>query len=191
MAKSNSGKPIYYFDACVFIDLIEHPAHEEPAKTIAAIIADAEDGRFEIITSTVTIAEVWHVKAEVDQKAPDEKVELLISRLWNPASSPIQLIDFHEIVAREAAALLRHGIKNGWKGTKGVDGIHLATAKREGADELFTTDPKMPRWKDILGLKYIGPAHYDPASRQVDLMEDLLLQGSMPPPPPPQLPPPA
>jgi hypothetical protein len=28
--------PVYYFDACVFIDLIETPADQEPAKTIAA-----------------------------------------------------------------------------------------------------------------------------------------------------------
>src|SRR5579859_8179649 len=125
MGKSDPRKPKYYVDACVFIDLIEHPADQEPAKTIAAILEAAENGECEVVTSTVTIAEVWHAKSEIDHRAPDPEVARKISQLWNPTSSPVQLIDFHELIAREAVAILRSGIDKGWRKTRGVDGIHL------------------------------------------------------------------
>ena len=69
MAKANARRLTYYLDSCIFLDLIEHPADQEPAKTIAAALADAEEGRCSIVTSTVTMAEVWYAKAEVDRRA--------------------------------------------------------------------------------------------------------------------------
>lgn len=45
MAKRDISKPTYYLDSCVLIDLIEHPESQEPAKTVAAIMAAADDGK--------------------------------------------------------------------------------------------------------------------------------------------------
>ena len=124
------------------------------------------------MTSTVTIAEVWHAKAEIDGRAPDPEVARKISQLWNPSSSPVQLIDFHELIAREAVAILRSGIERGWRKTRGVDGIHLATAKREGAHELLTTEgTKMQRWEPIIGCK-ICPPHWEPKPEQRDMFQE-------------------
>jgi hypothetical protein len=85
---NNNTRLLVYLDACVFIDLIQTPPHLEPAKTIVSIIADAEQGKCDLITSTVTIAEAWCGNAEIERKEPSAEVERLVSRLWNPAASP-------------------------------------------------------------------------------------------------------
>lgn len=153
--------PTYYVDSCVFIDLIETPPDQEPAKTIAAIIAAAAESRVRLVTSILTIGEVWHTKAEIDGKCPDPEVEKRLFQLWNPAVSPIWLVDVHELVVRDAVKLLRQGIPNGWCKTKGVDGIHLATAQRERVDEFLTTEKAMSKWSPVVGFKVCAP-HYEP-----------------------------
>jgi predicted nucleic acid-binding protein len=157
MGMASSRKLKCYLDACVLIDLIEHPIDQEPAKTIAAMLADAEDGRISLVTSTITIPEVTWAKTELDNKAIDSEVQKKIDRLWNPASSSIALVEVHELIAREALALLRGGIERGWCKTKALDGIHLATAKRENVDELITTEHAMKKWADLLGFKVCSP----------------------------------
>lgn len=162
MAKNDASKPTYYLDSCVLIDLIEHPASEEPAKTIYSIIADAEKGRFDLVTSTLTMAEVWYVKAEVDKHAIDPEVEKKINQLWHPISSPIRIVEVHEGITRDALRLLRDSIFKGWGKTKGVDAVHLITAHREGATEFFTSGERaMRKWESSFGFKICRP-HYEP-----------------------------
>jgi len=84
-------------------------------------------------------------------------------------SSPIRLIDVHELIAREALKLLRDGIANGWAKTKGVDAIHLATARREGVQEFVTTEKAMNKWAAVLGFKVCAP-HHEPRIDQLPLL---------------------
>ena len=134
------------------------------------MIADAEKNRFKLVTSVITIAEVWHAKAEIDGKAPDPDVERMIASLWHPDASPIWLVDVHEVIVRDAAKLLRQGIQHGWRKTKGVDGVHLVTAKREGVQEFWTTDGAMKKWEPIVGYKVCTP-HYEGEEKQLELGE--------------------
>lgn len=151
--------PTYYLDACVFIDLIETPADQEPAKTIAAVLTDAEKGKIKVVTSILTIAEVTHARYEFDRRTLDPEVEKKIAMLWNPASSPVWLVDVHEQVSRDAMKLLRQGVERGWRKTRGADGIHLATAMRERVKKFFTTEHAMKKWGPLCGFEVCPPCH--------------------------------
>ena len=145
--------PIYYFDSSVFLDLIEHPEDQEPAKTIAAMIDAASKGHCRIITSLITMVEVLWAKHELDKKKLDAKVENRIMALWHPESSPIKVIEVSEFITRDALSLLREGLKKGWSKSKGVDAVHLITAKREGATEFIATEHAMEKWGKRLGFE--------------------------------------
>ena len=170
MAKRDISKPTYYLDSCVLIDLIERPDSEEPAKTISAAFAAADDGKINLVTSTLTIVEVTYAKQELERKSLDPIVEQKIEQLWHPASSPIRLVDVHEIIVREALRLLRDNLKRGWTKTRSADAIHLITAKRELADEFWSNDHAMKKWGEVLGFKVCSP-HFDSA-QPPDLFED-------------------
>lgn len=159
-----AAEAIYYIDSCVFLDFIELPTSDPGSVIIANIIEDAEKGRFRLVTSTITLAEVLWAKEESDRKKVDKTVQAKIENLFHPASSPVELIPVHEIIAREAQKLLRGHLHKGWKKTKGVDAIHLVTAKREGVDEFLTTEQAMSKWGKQLGFKVCEP-HYDSPSK--------------------------
>jgi predicted nucleic acid-binding protein len=177
MAKRDISKPTYYLDSCVLIDLIERPETEEPAKTVAAIISAAEEGKLNLVTSTLTIVEVTYVKREIDGKALDASIEEQIEQLWHPASSPIRLVDVHEIIAREAVRLLRDNLKRGWTKTRSADAIHLVTARREFASEFLTNEHAMKKWGEILGFKVCAP-HFESPEPSGGLFKE-----TQPPPP--------
>lgn len=109
----------------------------------------------------ITIVEVTFAKQELDRHALDSAVEEKLERLWHPDGSPIRLVDVHEIIAREAARLLRDNLKRGWTKTRAADAIHLATARREFADEFLTNEHAMLKWGPVLGFK-VCPPHFEP-----------------------------
>lgn len=152
MAKRDISKPTYYIDSCVFIDLIELPPTDERARIIAQVITDAEDEKCNLVTSILTIAEVVYSKHEIDKKTLDPIIEEKIDKLWHPASSPIQLVDVHELIVRDARKWLREGVTRGWTKTRGIDAIHLATAHREFVDEFFTNERAMEKWGLVMGF---------------------------------------
>lgn len=157
MARRDVSKPTYYLDSCVLIDLIEHPEDQEPAKTMVAVMTAGDEGKVNLVTSTLTIVEVTYGKQEIARKGLDPAIEQRIEQLWHPASSPIRLIDPHEIIARDALRLLRDNLKRGWTKTRATDAVHLVTAQREFADEFFSNDLAMKKWGEVLGFKVCAP----------------------------------
>ena len=157
MAKRNGGRPIYYIEAKSLIDLIEHPADVEPARSVVAVITAATDREITLVTSVLTIAEVYKAKHEANGHV-DPAVQERIDQLWHPDGSPIELVEVSELIAREANVLLRRGLENGWAKTKGADAIHIATALHERADKFVTNEQAMKKWGDLLGYK-VCPAH--------------------------------
>jgi predicted nucleic acid-binding protein len=120
-----------YWDACTFIALLNQ---EKPANECAAVWMEAERGETIIVTSTLTLTEVFKAKCEGRAKplapADDERVKNLILQKWvRPA-----ILD--EPIALEARQLLR----NYPECKKPTDAIHLATAMATNVEALHTID---------------------------------------------------
>gem|GEM_PF-2060367 len=144
-------------DACVLIDLLQYPEHQEPAKSVVSLLKAAEEGQMDLVTSVLSIAEVCFAASERTRNLEDD-VEEKIKKLWRPAASPIRLVEVHELIAREAHKLVRYeGVPKKWFGIKGPDAIHLMTAQRERVDALVTNDKGLDKCGKQLGLQVCQP----------------------------------
>ena len=172
MGKYSANKPTIYLETSVLMELIEGPDAAPIVQTMKSVIRDAKGGRFDLVTSVLSIAEVFYAKHEADGRSVDPDIEQKIRLLWHPGTSPIRVVEVSEMIALDSLNLLRNGINQGWSNTKGADGIHLSTATREEADEFFTTEGAMKKWEQVCGFRVCEP-HYE----------------ALPPPPPPAVPP--
>lgn len=141
-------RPRYYWDTCVFLSAIERVP--DRVAVIEKLLDDADEGRVEIFTSTVSITEIAFAKYEKHQRALDGDLADKISQLWLP-TSPIKLIEFHELIAFAARDLVRLAMPNEWN-LKPMDAIHLATAQRVGVDAFHTYDSKLNKYRAATGL---------------------------------------
>jgi len=111
---------------------------------IIDLLNRADSGAIKIFTSTISIAEVAFGRAEQTGKALDPSIEAQIDALW-AVESPITLVDFHVLIAKDARDLARDAIPKGWS-LKAYDAVHLATAGRLAVDELHTYDDKWAKY---------------------------------------------
>jgi predicted nucleic acid-binding protein len=144
MAKTRQ-LPIYYFDSCLFLSLIN--AESDRFKLIEAILDDAQKQECEVYTSQLSVAEVAFGEQEKKGRALSANAEKNIEKLWHP-DSPVRLIDVHSIIAIEPKAIIRRAMQKGWTkdedwSIKPSDAIHLATAKIIGAKYFFTYDTRL------------------------------------------------
>jgi predicted nucleic acid-binding protein len=153
-----------YWDSCVFLHYIEGTAEWMPI--LDSLLEEASETKgLVIVTSVLSITEVAFAKAEKDGKLLDPQIEADIEALWNDRSA-VKLIEYSEIVAREARTLLRRAIESG-RTLKPMDAIHLASALNRNVDEFHTTDAGLKkRWQD-LGF----PVH-DPVTLRPKLFSD-------------------
>ncbi len=68
--KEKENPKRYYWDACVFLSEIN--ANPDRVPIIEAILDDGDQGKAEIYTSILSIAEVAYAEAEKDSKVLDE-----------------------------------------------------------------------------------------------------------------------
>lgn len=149
-----SGIARSYWDACVFLDFISgHPTH---APDIEAILETADQGKIEILTSTVTIAEVAFVQHEKANNVLSPEIEARIEKLWIPPS-PITLVEFHAGIAHAARQLMRRAIEHGSSGLKPFDAIHFATAEMLGVSEFNTYETRLARYSSLVGFTIRAP----------------------------------
>jgi predicted nucleic acid-binding protein len=127
-----------YVDSCVFISYLG--SDEGRKLDIDALMNSGQKGNVELVTCMIAITEVAFVAAEKKGQLLDDVEEARIDDLWSPRS-PVKLIEFHEGIAREARALMRFAIEQGWS-LKPMDAIHLAAAKSIGAQRLLTYNLK-------------------------------------------------
>ena len=100
-----------YWDACVFLHYIEGTPEWMPI--LDSLLEEAsETKRLVIYTSSVSITEVAFAKAEKDGQALDPSIEAEIEALWTDRSA-VRLVEFSEIIARDARALLRRVVETG------------------------------------------------------------------------------
>ncbi len=137
-----------YWDSCVFLHYIEGTPEWLPV--LDALLEEAsESNELVIVTSSVSITEVAFAKIEKDGKALDSKVEAAIDSLWSDRAA-VKLVEYNEIIAREARSLLRQTVQNG-RSLKPMDAIHLATARNRKVEDFHTTDGplKQATWASL------------------------------------------
>lgn len=146
-----------YWDACVFLSYVNEDAGR--VNDIQTLLDEAGRNELEIVTSTVSIVEVAFGAAERKNSALSTDMEAKIRRLWEPAS-PVNMVEFHTLIAEVAQRLSRSGIPEGWS-LKPMDAIHLSTARRMRVDAFHTYDDRLKKWTSKVGYPIGEP---DPAS---------------------------
>ena len=127
-----ANRPKYYWDACVWIGLINQEA--DKIASLRFIIERAQKGEVEIWTSAFTLAEVFKKKCSGLQvgldSADDEAFEDYLAQDF------IQRVQVDSDVGTAARRLLRKlpSIK------KPQDAVHAVTAAMNDVDELHTFD---------------------------------------------------
>jgi predicted nucleic acid-binding protein len=140
---------LIYWDACVPLAYI----NGEQARLAHLEGLLQKSGKdFQLITSVYTVTEVSFAKREQDQKALSNDIEDKIAKLWLPGS-PIQLVEFYELIAAKAARLIRIAIPKGWQ-LKPGDAIHLATADHLKVSEFQTYDDGLDKFSAITDTQY-------------------------------------
>ena len=137
--------PIYYFDTCVFLALINK--EKDRYHIVEAILDDADNKECEVHTSQLSVTEVAYGAQEKQGKALSTKAKRDMDKLWHP-DSPVRLVDVHPNITLEARELIRLAMEDGWAKNEEwslgpPDAIHLATAKQVGASPVFTYDLKL------------------------------------------------
>lgn len=149
---------VVYWDACVFLDYVNGVADKllvlEPLLDRAG-----PRGDIEIVTSTLSIAEVAFGHLDQTGQGFDPDTEAKIDALWTDPI--IKQIDFHKLIAFEARDLIRT-VKLAGLGLSGADAIHLATAQRIDVAEFHTYDAKLFRVSPHVGFPIQEPATPQP-----------------------------
>jgi predicted nucleic acid-binding protein len=132
-----------YWDACVLLSYINGIAGR--VEVIDELLNRARAREFELLTSSLSHAEVAFAEIEKEQGKLDPEIENQIDDLWRPGS-PVTTVEFHDLIGLEARALMRQGIAQGWGSLRPADAMHLATAKRMEVSELHTYDHRLLKW---------------------------------------------
>ena len=147
-----------YWDACVFLSYIN--GEQERLPMIDALLEESRSGEIEIITSTVSLAEVAFAEEERSNGALDPNIEVAIDDMFSDREV-VKLVEFHELVAREARSRMRQAITNGWR-LKPMDAIHLATAFHLDATQFHTYDKPLLKYQAPVGFPINEPVTLRP-----------------------------
>ena len=147
---NNADLPLYYWDACVPLAYINGDV-ERLQHIDSFMERSGKDWR--IVTSVLTITEVAFGASEQTSSTLDLGVEAQIASLWQ-AGSPIQLVEFYDLIALRAQRIMRDAVSRSWQ-LKPADAIHLATADQLGCVTAFHTyDKKLERFADLTETRF-------------------------------------
>lgn len=158
MAKQVATVPRHYWDSCVFLHyLAETPEHVD---VIEALLEQASEGRAEIVTSHLTVAEVAFIREEpncgVREADLTPELRAKVDALWLPPS-PVRMVEVGELVVYEARDLIRMALARSGGGLRAHDAIHLASARRMSALSVLTYDEKLTTKGKSLGMNVRAP----------------------------------
>ncbi len=149
------GTKRIYWDANVIISYIE--GRPDRASVLEALLHQSSQDTIEIITSTLTIAEVAFAESERAKGSLDPGIAEKIDTFWNDPKA-VRLAEVHPVIARDARDLIRSGIPKGWSGLKPADAIHLATASSYNCAEFHTYEgSKLQRYSQQLQMSIGEP----------------------------------
>lgn len=147
-----------YVDSCIFVDWLDDTGF---APEVQQAMEMAVRGECALLTSVLAQAEVAFTATEKAGKQLDPAVTARMNKLWHP-SSPVELVSLHPIVASRASDLIRSGVPFGRSGLGGADAVHLATAEREQAIELWTKNGRVQKMNRQLGFAVCEPHFLQP-----------------------------
>lgn len=132
-------RPRIYIDSCYFIDAIKYragfsidPDRSRDLDYVKACLEAVRAGDIEIITSTLTIAEVRRAEG-----TPDDRVKRLIRSVLT-SGRLVKLAEVTQTIGEKARDLQwDYGIN-----LSGADAIHVATAIITDCKELLTLDAR-------------------------------------------------
>jgi predicted nucleic acid-binding protein len=140
--------PVIYWDSNVLISYLDGDQDRLPI--IDELFRRARSREIELITSVISQVEVAFVASEREGRVLDSEVEQSINELWTPAS-PINVVEFHELIATRARELIRVGLVED-RSIRPIDAIHLASAEAVETSELQTYDEGLHRWTATTGF---------------------------------------
>lgn len=143
-----------YWDACVFLSYVNGIAGR--VETIDELLNQARAGNFELLTSSLSHAEVAFAAIEKEQGRLHADVEQKIDDLWRPGS-PIKTVEFYDLIGLEARRVIRQGITQGWGLLKPADAMHLATARKMNVSQMQTYDDRLLKWDGRLSFPIRKP----------------------------------
>jgi predicted nucleic acid-binding protein len=123
---------------------------------IDELLRQARAGDIEVVTSILSKVEVAFAATEKADGQLDPAVEEAIDNFWRPGS-PVKFVEFYELIADGARALVRQGIAQGWGALKPADAIHLATAQQLQVECFHTYDQRLLTWNGSAGFPIVEP----------------------------------
>jgi predicted nucleic acid-binding protein len=147
------GPPRIYWDACVFLSYINAIPDRMP--TLEDLLQQSSQGTIEIITSSISIVEVAWEASEKAKRELSQEIEDRIDTLWSNRET-IMVVEYHELIAKDARTLMRNGIPQGWS-LKPMDAIHFATAQRLSVSQFHTYDKTIPTYQSLVGFQIREP----------------------------------
>lgn len=152
----NSVDYIYWDSGVVTAYMNEEDARAPIIEAILEKISESK-GATKLVTSTLSKVEVAFVVTEKAAEQLSAEAEKMIDDFWAD-NSVIELVEFHDVIAMKARALIRGGLIHGWH-LKPADAIHLATAQWIGVSELQTYNLKhFERYEALLGFRVREPS---------------------------------
>lgn len=143
-----------YWDAACFLSYLNDEEGRVPI--LEALLEQAGEGEFVIVTSMLSLTEVAYTSSERKGATLSETDEEAIDALLANRTS-VLLIEFNEGVARRARHLMRDAVARGWS-LRPPDAIHLASAVYAGAREFHTYDSKLSRFGGFIGMPVDVPS---------------------------------
>ena len=133
-----SRSQLVYWDTSVFLDYFnEDDQHHAVIDEVLRDIRASNRQRL-IATSTFTLTEVVHIKAEIQEPDLRDSAEELMDFFWNDRSV-LRLVELNVGIARQARSLQRHVLGLGGKLTAS-DAVHLVTASWLQVNEMHSYD---------------------------------------------------
>lgn len=132
-----------YLDACCFIEMLKEERrlpldHPEDADIAKRLLHASRDGKIEVWTSMMTVAEVLSIG---ETQPPDPALKSRIDRLLLSGRDGVKVHGMSPNVAIKARDL--HW-KEGFK-ERAPDRIHVATALDLGCDEILSVDGRLKK----------------------------------------------
>jgi predicted nucleic acid-binding protein len=144
-----------YWDAPVWLAYINGDPDRLPI--IDGMMADSasDKGNCKLHTSVLSEIEVAFGESEQNNHILDPSIEDKINQLWSD-SFLLVMLDFHELIGREARGLMRQALVNGWS-LKPMDALHLSTAKFHELDEFHTYDEHLQKYSQLIEMPIVKP----------------------------------